>query len=96
MVGDRDEDHAQVQIGYSGMEGAQTWPTSSVAIDAIASVHVKVAVLAGSLTAALLATVILRLRNRTYRRIHELETTDRDHDGIPDVYETDGHKTTDH
>ncbi|MBG0816127.1 Na+/H+ antiporter NhaA [Planomonospora sp. ID82291] len=50
--------------------------------------HVKVAVLAGSVTAALLATVILRLRNRVYRRIHEIETADLDHDGVPDVYET--------
>ncbi|MGW2151370.1 Na+/H+ antiporter NhaA [Nonomuraea bangladeshensis] len=56
--------------------------------------HVKVAVLAGSLAAALLATVILRLRNHTYRRIHQLETIDRDHDGIPDVYETDGSTAT--
>ncbi|MBM0257345.1 Na+/H+ antiporter NhaA [Micromonospora sp. 4G55] len=54
--------------------------------------HVKVAVLAGSLLAALLATVILRARTRLYRRVHELETVDRDRDGIPDVYEwqTDG------
>jgi len=49
--------------------------------------HVKVAVLAGSLLAALLAAALLRLRNRTYRRIHEAETADRDHDGIPDIYE---------
>ncbi|MER6170402.1 Na+/H+ antiporter NhaA [Streptosporangium sp. NPDC001681] len=49
--------------------------------------HVKVAVLTGSLIAALAATVILRLRNRVYRRIHEAETVDRDHDGIPDVYQ---------
>lgn len=50
--------------------------------------HVKVAVLTGSLLAALCATVVLRLRNRTYRRIHEAETVDRDKDGIPDIYET--------
>ncbi|MDH2430623.1 Na+/H+ antiporter NhaA [Sphaerisporangium sp. TRM90804] len=50
--------------------------------------HVKVAVLAGSLAAALIAAVILRLRNRTYRRIHEIETADFDHDGVPDVYTT--------
>ncbi|BAL88219.1 putative sodium/proton antiporter [Actinoplanes missouriensis 431] len=49
--------------------------------------HVKVAVLTGSLGAALLATVILRLRNRTYRRIHEAENTDADRDDIPDVYQ---------
>ena len=51
--------------------------------------HVKVAVLTGSLTAALLASVILRLRNRTYRRIHEDENTDADNDDIPDVYQRD-------
>ncbi|MEU8269440.1 Na+/H+ antiporter NhaA [Sphaerisporangium sp. NPDC049002] len=35
--------------------------------------HVKIAVLAGSLTAALLAAVVLRLRNRAYRLIHEAD-----------------------
>jgi NhaA family Na+:H+ antiporter len=49
--------------------------------------HVKVAVLTGSLTAALLATIILRLRNRTYRRIHEAENVDEDRDDIPDIYQ---------
>jgi NhaA family Na+:H+ antiporter len=49
--------------------------------------HVKVAVLAGSLLAALLATVILRARNRTYRRLYERESVDADADGIPDVFE---------
>ncbi|OJF10103.1 Na+/H+ antiporter NhaA [Couchioplanes caeruleus] len=49
--------------------------------------HVKVAVLTGSLTAAVLATVILRLRNRTYRRLHEAEQVDADGNEIPDVYE---------
>lgn len=48
---------------------------------------VKVAVLAGSLLAALLAAVVLRIRNRHYRSIHELETADTDHDGVPDVYQ---------
>jgi NhaA family Na+:H+ antiporter len=56
--------------------------------------HVKVAVLAGSLIAALLAAVVLRLRNRTYRRIEEAETADRDHDGIPDIYETGAARET--
>ncbi|WP_261808627.1 Na+/H+ antiporter NhaA [Nonomuraea sp. C10] len=55
--------------------------------------HVKVAVLAGSVTAALLATVVLRLRNRAYRRIHEIETADLDQDGVLDVYETDRPET---
>ncbi|TXK41379.1 Na+/H+ antiporter NhaA [Nonomuraea sp. C10] len=38
--------------------------------------HVKLAVLAGSVTAALLAAVILRLRNRAYRRIQEADDRD--------------------
>lgn len=49
--------------------------------------HVTVAVLAGSLLSALLAAVILRLRDRAYRRLREEESIDRDHDGVPDVYE---------
>jgi NhaA family Na+:H+ antiporter len=47
---------------------------------------VKVGVLAGSLLAALLAAVVLRIRNRHYRAVYELETSDDDHDGVPDVY----------
>jgi NhaA family Na+:H+ antiporter len=49
--------------------------------------HVKVAVLAGSLLAAALAAVVLRLRNRVHRRICDSEEVDTDHDGVPDVYE---------
>lgn len=49
--------------------------------------HVKVAVLVGSLIAALLATVVLRARNRTYRRLYEAERVDADHDDVPDVYQ---------
>jgi NhaA family Na+:H+ antiporter len=49
--------------------------------------HVKIAVLAGSLAAALIATVILRLRNRTYRRLYEAENVDDNADDIPDVYQ---------
>ena len=51
--------------------------------------HVQVAVLTGSIAAALLAAVVLRLRNGAYRRIYDAEHADRDHDGIPDVYEAD-------
>ncbi len=54
----------------------------------VADDHVKVGVLVGSLVAALLACVVLRARNRAYRRLWELETVDADHDGIPDVYQT--------
>jgi NhaA family Na+:H+ antiporter len=49
--------------------------------------HAKVGVLTGSLLAATLAAVVLRLRNRVYRRLHELETVDSDHDGVPDAFE---------
>lgn len=52
----------------------------------LAGEHVKVGVLAGSLLAALLATGVLRARNRVYRRIYEDEERDDDHDGVPDVY----------
>jgi NhaA family Na+:H+ antiporter len=49
--------------------------------------HVKVGVLVGTLTAALLAAVLLRMRNRRYRRIEAEERRDADHDGVPDVYQ---------
>jgi Na+:H+ antiporter, NhaA family len=49
--------------------------------------HVKLAVLLGSLASALLAAVVLRTRNRVYRRLAELETEDHDHDGIPDAFQ---------
>jgi NhaA family Na+:H+ antiporter len=49
--------------------------------------HVKVGVLVGSLLAALIASVILRLRNRAYRRMCEEEERDADADGVPDVYQ---------
>ncbi|MEO3876695.1 Na+/H+ antiporter NhaA [Nonomuraea sp. B12E4] len=49
--------------------------------------RVKVAVLAGSLAAAVVATVILRLRARLYRRIREAEAADLDRDDVPDLYQ---------
>ncbi|MDO9455562.1 Na+/H+ antiporter NhaA [Nocardioides sp.] len=49
--------------------------------------HVKVGVLVGSLLAAGLAAVVLRTRNRVYRRLREAETINDDHDGVPDVYQ---------
>jgi Na+:H+ antiporter, NhaA family len=49
--------------------------------------HVKVAVLVGSLVAVLLAAIVLRTRNRVYRRLCEIEERDTDHDGVPDVYQ---------
>lgn len=48
--------------------------------------HAKIAILSASLIAALIATVILRIRNRHYRQIAELEARDDDGDGVPDVF----------
>ena len=49
--------------------------------------HVKVGVLTGTVLAALLAAVLLRVRDRRYRLIAESEARDDDADGIPDVYQ---------
>ncbi len=49
---------------------------------------VKIGVLAGSLIAAGVAAVLLRLRNRQYRAIWEFETADADPDGVPDDYQS--------
>jgi NhaA family Na+:H+ antiporter len=49
--------------------------------------HVKIGILIGSVTAAVLASILLRIRNRTYRRMCAHEAADTDHDGIPDVYQ---------
>ncbi|KPI03117.1 Na(+)/H(+) antiporter nhaA [Actinobacteria bacterium OV450] len=51
--------------------------------------EVKAAVLIGSLIAAVVASVMLKLRNRKYRALTEDEDRDEDLDGIPDVYEQD-------
>ncbi|MEV6927623.1 Na+/H+ antiporter NhaA [Dactylosporangium sp. NPDC051485] len=50
--------------------------------------HAKIGVLAGSVIAALLAAVVLRVRNRYYRRLCAAEEQDTDADGVPDVYQT--------
>jgi NhaA family Na+:H+ antiporter len=47
----------------------------------------KVGVLVGSIASACLAAVLLRLRNRVYRRICEAEERDADQDGVPDVFQ---------
>ncbi len=47
----------------------------------------KAAVLIGSVFAAVLAAILLRLRNRVYRKLEEEDTRDSDGDGIPDVYQ---------
>ena len=61
----------------------------SFAPDSSAAAQAKVAVLSASVLASLLASVLLRARNRRYREIEELESVDADHDGVPDVYEKD-------
>lgn len=48
--------------------------------------HAKVAILGGSLIAALLAAVVLRARNGHYRRVEALEAVDGDGDGVPDSF----------
>jgi NhaA family Na+:H+ antiporter len=49
--------------------------------------HAKVGILTGTIAAALVATVVLRLRNRRYRVMYEAETRDVDADGIPDAWD---------
>jgi NhaA family Na+:H+ antiporter len=56
-------------------------------VGSTADEHVKIGVLAGSLASALAASVLLRSRNRHYRRIEAQERRDDDGDGVPDVYQ---------
>jgi NhaA family Na+:H+ antiporter len=51
--------------------------------------HVKVAVLAGTITAATLAGILLRVRSKVYERLFAAEAADADHDGTPDVFGSD-------
>ncbi|WP_026820267.1 Na+/H+ antiporter NhaA [Arthrobacter castelli] len=56
----------------------------------LATDHAKVGILTGSLVSALLATVVLKARDRRYRKIREEETRDADQSGKPDVWESGG------
>ncbi len=56
--------------------------------DSVYETDVKIGVLAGSIIAAILAAIVLRMRNRTYRQIEEEQARDSDADGIPDCYQT--------
>ncbi|MBD8043064.1 Na+/H+ antiporter NhaA [Arthrobacter sp. Sa2BUA2] len=49
----------------------------------------KVAILAASVLAALLASILLTIRNRRYAVLDAAERVDADHNGIPDVFEED-------
>ncbi|GGW55276.1 Na+/H+ antiporter NhaA [Streptomyces xantholiticus] len=51
--------------------------------------EVKAAVLMGSLIAAVLAAILLKLRVRTYQALSAEEERDEDMSGIPDIYEQD-------
>jgi NhaA family Na+:H+ antiporter len=57
--------------------------------DAFIENEIKAAVLLGSLIAAMLSGVLLKLRVRTYRALYEAEERDEDEDGVPDIYEQD-------
>lgn len=57
--------------------------------DQVLTDSVKAAVLTGSLVAAVLATVLLKLRNAKYQALWAAEERDEDLDGIPDIYEQD-------
>ncbi|MFI7006058.1 Na+/H+ antiporter NhaA [Streptomyces sp. NPDC050145] len=57
--------------------------------DPVLTDEVKAAVLAGSLIAAVLAGVLLKIRNAKYRALWEDEERDEDASGVPDIYEQD-------
>ncbi|MBN0047021.1 Na+/H+ antiporter NhaA [Streptomyces actuosus] len=57
--------------------------------NAVLTDEVKASVLAGSVIAAVLASILLKIRNAQYRKLCEDEDRDEDHDGIPDIYEED-------
>ncbi|MHA7155262.1 Na+/H+ antiporter NhaA [Arthrobacter sp. TMN-50] len=53
--------------------------------------HAKVAILGASLVSALIASIILRSRNKHYRAVLEAEKVDADDDGVPDLFEDRNH-----
>ncbi|MFD9880059.1 Na+/H+ antiporter NhaA [Streptomyces alboflavus] len=57
--------------------------------DPLLTDEIKAAVLVGSLIAAVVSGVLLKLRNRKYRKLWEDEERDEDQSGIPDIYEQD-------
>ncbi|MEU4066616.1 Na+/H+ antiporter NhaA [Streptomyces wedmorensis] len=57
--------------------------------DAVLTDEVKAAVLTGSLIAAVIASILLKLRVRKYQALCADEERDDDQDGIPDIYEQD-------
>ncbi|PQZ92863.1 Na+/H+ antiporter NhaA [Arthrobacter sp. MYb227] len=59
----------------------------SFGLGSAANDHAKVAILAASVIAAVLAAILLGSRNRRYRTLSAEEAIDADSDGIPDVYQ---------
>nr|WP_157166539.1 Na+/H+ antiporter NhaA [Streptomyces typhae] len=57
--------------------------------DPVLTDEIKAAVLLGSLTAAVLSAILLKVRDVKYRKLWEDEERDEDLSGIPDVYEQD-------
>lgn len=57
--------------------------------DPLLTDEIKAAVLMGSLIAAVLSGILLKVRNARYRALYDEEERDDDLDGIPDVYEQD-------
>ncbi|UFQ17141.1 MULTISPECIES: Na+/H+ antiporter NhaA [Streptomyces] len=55
--------------------------------DPLLTDEIKAAVLAGSLIAAVVSGVLLKLRNAKYRKLWEDEERDEDLSGVPDIYE---------
>nr|WP_324199106.1 Na+/H+ antiporter NhaA [Nocardia amamiensis] len=88
-----DDDLRWIDVGGVALLGGIGFTVSlligelAFAQDPLREDHVRIGVLIGTLSAAFLAAVVLRLRNRTYRRIAEADTRDDDNDGIPDVYQ---------
>ncbi|WP_017794024.1 Na+/H+ antiporter NhaA [Leucobacter salsicius] len=59
----------------------------SFAPGAAAHDYAKAAILAASVIAAVLAAIVLGIRNRQYWRIGERDSVDDDGDGVPDIYQ---------
>ncbi|MEW2388896.1 Na+/H+ antiporter NhaA [Streptomyces venezuelae] len=57
--------------------------------DPLLTDEIKAAVLTGSLIAALLSGILLKVRNAKYRKLCEDEERDDDLSGVPDIYEMD-------
>ncbi|MFF7726431.1 Na+/H+ antiporter NhaA [Streptomyces sp. NPDC008001] len=55
--------------------------------DLLLADEIKAAVLVGSLIAAVVASVLLKLRDNKYKKLCADEDRDEDQDGIPDIYE---------